>query len=218
MAEIIEKDLTLLTGYLPQQYSEAEKLHQFLNLFLEQVQELEEANVELDRVSTDIELAYGYQLDIIGKLIGVERQGSSDEEYRADIYFQISLNIGSGTPEDCIQYLSFVTKATKVRYWERYPASILMETNGNNIPSNLAITLDNVALAGVSLEAILIINTDYVFRGGSVGLAYNNAVPDGLGGFVFNPVPDSDPLARHILPSVTYTGDGQGILASVLTK
>lgn len=174
MSNIIKRDVTSYEDYLPIQYKDSENLKKLLGIFLAQTQELEDANVDLDTVSTDINLAYGYQLDIIGKLVGAERRGKTDEEFREEILFRISINTGNGTPEDCIQYLNFVTKADDVKFWEHYPASVIMETNGTLIPSNIPNTLDNVTLAGVSVGGVIASETGQVFRGCESIDAYTN--------------------------------------------
>jgi hypothetical protein len=182
--------------------------------------------MELDRVSTNINLATDYQLDIIGKLIGTQRSGRTDVQYREAILFQISINVGNGTPENAIQYLSYVTNATKVSYWEHYPAMVILETNGTNIPRNIPNTLDNITMAGVAVGGVITSETGMVFRGCSVNEAYSNfefilaPYPElEVGGgniecgnviaecsYVdyqgFTPVEDDTLLARCILPSI----------------
>jgi hypothetical protein len=172
MSNIIKKDITAYVELLPTQYSESPQLRKLLDVFLGQVQILEDANLELDRVSTDVNLAYGYQLDLIGKLVGAERKGKTDEEFREEILFRISINTGNGTPEDCIQYLTYVTQATDVKFWEHYPASVIMETNGVNIPRNIPNTLDNVTIAGVSVGGVITSISGEVFRGCELTDAY----------------------------------------------
>lgn len=244
MAEGSKRDIVSYSDFLPVQYNNSPNLKTFLSIFLEQVQELEDANIDLDNLSTNIELAFGYQLDIIGKLIGVPRSGKSDEEYRDAIYFQISLNIGNGTPENAIQYLSYVTNATKVGYWEHYPAAVILETNGTNIPSNIPNTLDNITPAGVATGGVIVSETGEVFRGCDTTVSFSNfediisPFPEvELGGMDiecggatseciyqsftgFLPVTDTDPLARCIFPDLddlfaqTENGAGELIMAA----
>ena len=175
MSEVQRKDLTAYTDFLPIQFSESPNIKKLLSIFLAQAQELEDANMDLDASSTDISIAEGYQLDIIGKLIGRLRQGQTDIQYRDSILFQISINVGNGTPEDCIQYLASVTKATKVQYWEHYPASVILETNGAILPSNIPNTLDNITMAGVSVGGVIAVpESGQVFRGCSENEAFSN--------------------------------------------
>ena len=225
MAEVLAKDLTSYIDFLPIQFSNSPNVKAFLSIFLAQAQELENANMELDRVSTSIDLATGYQLDIIGKLIGVNRLGRDDVQYRKVIIFQISVNVGNGTPEDVIQYLSYVTNASKVGYWEHYPAMVILETNGTTIPSNIANMLGNLTIAGVSVGGVIVSETGKVFRGCSLNEAYSNSTdpantPISSSGEAlmacgeelaycapefspsFTPVEDTSLLSRCILPSI----------------
>lgn len=216
MSELLEKDLTLYSNFLPNQFSSSEKLKAFLNIFLLKAQELEEANSSLDKLSTNISTAYGYQLDIIGKLIGADREGRIDEQYREEILFQISLNIGNGTPENCIQYLSYVTQATKVSHWEHFPASVILETNGVNIPTNIPNTLDNITMAGVSVGGVIASESGQIFRGCELTAAFSNL--EGTSG-TYTFVEDESELARSILPELnamyvnTSNGAGEEVMA-----
>jgi len=243
MSELIQKDLTLYSNFLPNQFSSSEKLKTFLGIFLDKVQELEDANISLNNLSTNIALAYGYQLDIIGKLVGASREGKTDEQYREEILFQISLNVGNGTPENCIQYLSSVTQATKVSYWEHYPASVILETNGTNIPLNIPNTLDNITLAGVSVGGVIASETGEVFRGqeltdsflnlalantpfpelelGGLGIECGNVLAECslIANGVYNSINDGSELSRGILPEIdeiyanTTNGAGEDLMA-----
>lgn len=242
MPNVVSKDLISYVEYLPNQFTDSVKLKKFLGIFLEQVQQLEDANIKLDTVSTDIQLAYGYQLDIIGKLVGELRQSRSDTEYRNAILFRISVNIGNATPENCIQYLSYVTKATNVNYWEHYPASVVLETNGSVIPTDINKTLDNIAAAGVKVGGVIASETGQVFRGCELINAYDNfgtVVPDQLdnefgnvdmemgnpvaefsnaASSSFQFVDDNEALARCILPELdeilpsTVNGCGETLM------
>lgn len=224
MSEVSKLDLTSYVNYLPNQYSNSERLKTFLSIFLSQVQELEDANIDLDNYSTDISLAFGYQLDIIGKLVGAYREGRSDEEYRDHILFRISVNTGNGTPEDVIQYVASVTKATKVRYYEHYPASAVLETDGSSLLGSIPENTKNTMPAGVSLGGVIVINDPNNTRLCELGQAYDNfTAPSNaevvLGGNnvvmgdpfavltnnrpIFFPVTDESALAKTILPELS---------------
>jgi hypothetical protein len=212
MANITQKSITDYEDHLPKQYDESLALRKILTVFLDQVQDLEVANNQLAEFSTDIEKAYGSQLDIIGNLVGEERQGKPDDQYREAIYFRISVNIGNGTPEDCLQYLAYVTKSSQCQIWEHYPASIVMETNGAILPSNIAKAIDNISLAGVSVGGIISVpENGQVFRGTPVTSAENNKV-----GSIYTAVDDSDQLARSMFPDVNVVTT-RGICPDIYT-
>ena len=193
MSEVQRKDLTTYTDFLPLQFRESPNIKKLLSIFLAQAQELEDANMDLDANSTDISIAVGYQLDIIGK---------------------------------------------------HYPASVILETNGTTIPSNVPNTLDNMTMAGVSVGGVIAVPVSgQVFRGCSENEAFSNyeditaPYPElELGGDNvecgslvaecsiisfkgFTPVQDSSLLARCILPSIgdlyepTINGAGELVMA-----
>lgn len=164
MAEIIAKNILDKTQFLPIQYNDSTNLKTLLAIFLAQVQELEDANIGLGTVSTDIDLAEGYQLDIIGKLVGADREGRSDADYRLFIRFRITVNTGSGTPEDVFALLSFTTGANSVHIFEHYPASVYFYLDGVIDPSlALRFQTESVLPAGVSLGYIGHSNNPLVF-------------------------------------------------------
>ena len=225
MSELIQKDLTLYSNFLPNQFSSSEKLKTFLSIFLSKAQELEDANIDLDTVSTNIASAYGYQLDIIGKLLGASRDGRTDEQYRDAILFQISINVGNGTPEDCVQYLSYVTQATKVGYWEHYPASVILETNGTVIPSNVPNTLDNVTLAGVSVGGVIASESGQVFKGCELADSNSNLVLENtpfpeleLGGMGIECGNTLAECAPTVLQEYTFVGDASNLARCILPE
>lgn len=174
MAVIVERNYEDYTDLLPIQYNDSDNLREFLRIYLEKVEDLNVSQLELSEINTDFKTATGYQLDLIGKLVGALRQGRSDSDYRNYILFKISINIGSGTPEDVINYLSIATDATRIRYFEHYPACTVLETNGTNIPSAIPSTLDNVTPAGVRTGGIMVLIDDYGFRPVELSTAYDN--------------------------------------------
>lgn len=187
MSNIQVRDFSSYTDFLPLQFSDSDNLIKLLAIYLDQVEELNKAQQELSLLSTNISTATGYQLDIIGNLLGARRDGRLDSEYRNYIRFRISINTGSGTPSDVINFVKSITSASKVRYWEHYPASVVVETNGNGIPTNLVDTVDNVTPAGVKAGAVLWVEDDYAVRPCRLSEAYLNYVEKPL-----YPVNDSE--------------------------
>lgn len=177
MSEIQIRDFSSYTDLLPTQFSDSENLIKLLSIYLDQVEELNLAQQSLGEVSTDLEAAFGYQLDLIGNLLGVSRLGMGDNDYRDAIRFGISVNTGSGTPEDVIGFLQTITKATKIRYWEHYPACTVLETNGTNIPKAIPSTLDNVTPAGVKTGGVIVVKDNICFRPCRLSEAYANIKP-----------------------------------------
>lgn len=163
MAEISVIDFEKYDLLLPPQYDNSPELIKLLQIYLSKLQELNVEQQEFNRVSTDLLVATGKQLDLIGELLGASREGRSDEDYRSYIRFVITRNAGSGTSEDLISFLSFVTKADTIKIWEHFPAAIIAQTDGDTINSTIAQQLDEVCVGGVSAEGILHVETDLVF-------------------------------------------------------
>lgn len=105
-----------------------------------------------------LNLAQGAQLDGIGQIVGLSRfPGQSDDDYREALQFQIFINESSGTPEQLINILKFLTKAQTVWYNELYPAAYQMATDGLIFPSppnDLINVMQAVSPAGVEFVAL----------------------------------------------------------------
>ena len=82
MSNIQVRDFSEYTDLLPVQFSDSENLIKLLQIYLDQVEELNLAQQDLSLLSTNLETATGYQLDIIGNLLGAKRNGSDDEGFR----------------------------------------------------------------------------------------------------------------------------------------
>ena len=102
--------------------------------------------------------AEGAQLDGLGQIIGLARiSGQSDAAYRLALQFQIFINESSGTPEQVIYILGFMTAATHVYYNEVYPAAYQMATNGLIFPDDPSVLpglIQSVSPAGVEFIAV----------------------------------------------------------------
>ena len=116
-----------------------------------------------------LQTAEGVQLDGIGQIVGLERiPGQPDDGaiiegvpvtgYRQALEFQIFINGSSGVPEDVIAALKFFTQASKVSYWNFFPAAYLMGTNGTSFPQNpqdLVSAIQRLSPAGVNFPYLI---------------------------------------------------------------
>jgi|GEM_PF-1755729 len=110
------------------------KFQKFIKSFALSIQDLEDANNQL-LTQRNLFTAVGVQLDGLGQILDLERKdGESDEDYRERLKFQVFINEGTGTPEEVIAVLKFLTDANKIRYIEYYPASYQMSTDGLTFP------------------------------------------------------------------------------------
>ena len=107
-----------------------------LYAILTQAQQLN-TQEQLLQTMRSIDTAQGVQLDGLGQILGLPRvPGQSDDSYREALQFQIFVNMANGTPQDVIQVLEFLTKASRVWYYEIYPAAYGLTTNGEIFPPN----------------------------------------------------------------------------------
>src|SRR6187551_1217545 len=121
-------------------------------------QDVENVNWEL-KTERWLSTAEGQQLDEIGVILGLPRlPNESDEDYRERLQFQIFINTSSGTPEEIIRILAFLTNASHIGYLERNLAFFQLETNGLKFPvpaNDLNDAIFSVSPAGVNYAPIV---------------------------------------------------------------
>ena len=78
------------------QYKGAANIEGLLGVYGTQVQELEDATHAM-LLNRTLENATGDQLDALGEIVGQERQGADDEDYRIKLKFRIGVNVSEAT-------------------------------------------------------------------------------------------------------------------------
>jgi hypothetical protein len=117
--------------------------------YITQLEELEVAYFQLIDERT-VETAVGEQLNVIGALVGEDRFGRDDEDYRVAIKGRIRLNLSSGTTEDIIAVIASQLGATQITITEdSYPAHFEVF-----IPDTLAVLGASVASAGETFPLV----------------------------------------------------------------
>jgi len=149
IADITGDTLSLMI----EQFKRSDNLKGVIEVFTEQ---LEETNDQADFLIMKrlISTAEGVQLDGIGEIVGEDRQGRSDDDYRVAIEFKVFINVSSGQPDVVMTVLKTVTQATQVRLIEFFPAHIYLYTNGSDILGDLLVTMRKVIPAGVGLSIV----------------------------------------------------------------
>lgn len=153
---------------LIEQFKRPVLINKMVEAIVEGIQELEYVFNDL-YIYRSVPKAQGTQLDGLGDLVGISRNGLSDDDYREAIYFQIFLNISKGEPETVIRALKFATKAEYVRYFQLPNATISLFTDGETTPFNLLQYIQRIVPAGVKVDSI---NTS---RGSVVPLVFVDA-------------------------------------------
>lgn len=169
---------------LLQQYKGRALIAGFYTAFVAQIQELEDAVYALDGgrqiwngSSTP---AIGAQLDAIGTVVGIARNGLDDQQYILFIFGKIAENFSDDTIQAVLSVIAYIFQAQQVIVQEIYPAGLYINVLAPAIPSTLfpvAETLvQNAIGAGIKL-VLTSQNTVNVFRFAGPG------VVDALNGF-----------------------------------
>lgn len=130
MPDVERKDL-VAEGYekLISHWKDKPKAVGLLVSYLREIQKVEDLLHEIND-GTSLNTAIGAQLDVIGVLIGVERDGQQDPIYRDAIKSRIGLTDASGTIPDVKAVAKLVANSTVARVYEHFPACAYLYTNG----------------------------------------------------------------------------------------
>ena len=107
------------------QYVGKPRIETLIGIFLDQIQEAENALFEL-ATERFVENAIGVQLDGIGDIVGQERQGLGDDDYRPLIRARIKANNSEGTAPDIIGVANAALNdpgTGEIRFDPKFPAS-----------------------------------------------------------------------------------------------
>lgn len=120
---------------LPYQFKTQENIENLISLYANRTQNVEDIFWELLELRF-LEDALGQQLDNLGKILDIEREGLSDDDYRIRLIAKIAQHNSEGTPEDLIAIYSLLMDPDKIEYNEIYPAEFTMAAiNANPIGS-----------------------------------------------------------------------------------
>lgn len=139
---------TLAKSRLVGQFAKSEKLQ---NLIAELVGPLTLLENDADAIREQrwIDTATGAQLDGVGAIVQEARRGRTDDVYREAIRFRVFVNTSTATPKDMLRGVRFMTSPTDMQYFEFYPATVMLYTNGFFVDSNIAATIFDLSPAGV---------------------------------------------------------------------
>lgn len=129
-----------------EQFKDSQKVNDLMRCFLRPLDEIKSTAQDLleDRW---IDTAEGAQLDGIGAIVGVAREGRTDDRYREAIRFQIFINLSKTEPETIIKAVRVITGGDFIRYWEHgNGAGFQVFTNGLNVFTELESTYQLIYL------------------------------------------------------------------------
>jgi hypothetical protein len=187
----IKNHLALAEATLTSRYKEAPNTLALLRAITRRVQELEEAIWDViegrlliskpgiqvpweGQAGADVLIdAQGVQLDMLGRLVGLERLGRLDAPFAAAIRLQLRIARSSGTPNDLIEIGLLSYPGAQVVYRDEIAAGtsgILPATARISVsPTDGSIgpLLRRAKPAGVRLEIVQGVNATNAFRWGS---------------------------------------------------
>jgi len=141
--DVVTEGLDLLIDF----WKDKPKARGLLETPLRELQQVEDTIFQLleDR---GILVAVGEQLNNYGRLYSVPRAGMEDMEYRLAILRRIAINNSDGTEPVILDILASITGCPSPQLFEHYPA-FFMGYVDRRATRNLAVTLDEIAAAGV---------------------------------------------------------------------
>jgi hypothetical protein len=132
---------------LPSMWNDKPVAKGILQTYLETLQQVE---ILLHDINTQRSLytAIGNQLNILGALFNVAREGRLDEEYRQAIIAKIASSINSGTADEIKNIARAITGATTILTFEHFPAAAYVFVN-RVASATVALEIDRSHIAGV---------------------------------------------------------------------
>jgi hypothetical protein len=126
---------------LAEQYKNRPKIVAIHTSLYEQVQELEDAIFSIDEgrqiwngTGTP---SFGIQLDHLGEIVGISRNGLPDAEYLLFLFGKISENFSDTTLDAVLSVVGYLFQADQVISSECPPSGMIIEAFGSNIPEYL---------------------------------------------------------------------------------
>lgn len=167
----------LAVGYLLSELQDSPKLKKLIEIFAEEIQELEDLYYQLATERT-IDTAEGVQLDHIGKKVRWLRNGMDDDDYRKMIRCAVTINTTHGLAKTAKSIMAVMVDAV-VWYVQRGRAHYgLIWERATNTPepwcSVIRSIMDKITASGVSWELVEGNNgTNPVFRFDTPGAGYD---------------------------------------------
>lgn len=134
-------------------FKQAARNRDMMKSLLEPVQDAENALWAL-YTAFDPRTAVGDQLDILGGLVGEERDGRSDADYRVGILVRVLVNTSDGTIEQLLAIAGAMVPTALTSLLEFFPASVRVDfdTLGSLNMDNIYELLREAKGGGVSLR------------------------------------------------------------------
>lgn len=190
---ILDHEARALARMLQQDKGKA-KLEGFIAACVSPIQAVEDALWQL-LVERGVDVAVGAQLEVIGFLVGQDRNGQLDADYRRFVKAKISVNKSRGLMNELIAITKLVLDNPSVTIVMRpeYPASLTIHLSGVELSaatiSTLMTFLRKTIAGGVRLlvhfHTATAANT-FAFLDDATGLGLGSTADAGIGGTFSN--------------------------------
>lgn len=161
---------------------EAPNLDKLLQMLISEIQLAEN---EINEIYTfrSVQTASGAQLDILGDIVGINREGRTDADFRAAIVIQIAVNNGGGQESVLAAMLGNLTDATVIDIWEVFPAGLDIFINSDDLTLSTIQSLRRAIAATVGLSfSFTPGGVPFAFEGDSYGAGFGSTEDASVGG------------------------------------
>lgn len=159
-----DRALAQLPGY----QQEATNWGKLLRAMMSEAQSMEDALDQLEN-ERHLTVAVGAQLDEIGTILNLEREGRSDDAYRYALQGQAGALAGSGEGDLLIDGYLFLMQANSVSYIEHQPATVelfaFVDLDSFSASDDAAIIAAMEKIKAAGIQIILIAVEDVAAEG-----------------------------------------------------
>ena len=128
--------------------------------------------------------ATGDQLDIIGAIVGADRAGRIDADYRNAIFVEISVNNTGGQHTALHELIDVLTTATVIDITEVFPAALSIFINESDVSIDVINSLRRAIAATVSYNFTFTSGAEPFAFDGGIGLGFGSLFSGAGGEFV----------------------------------
>ena len=146
---------SLICDQQTSQFEEKVVFKAITEVIAEQLQDLNDVFYQL-LTERSLNAAVGEQLDVLGRILVLPRNGEIDVDYRRLLKAKAGINASTGSPATMIPILKLVTDSTYVGLQEisATPATVSAVVNGNDIANQSLELLEQIAAAGINLTIL----------------------------------------------------------------
>lgn len=148
-----------------------------------EVQEVEDVLFQL-LLQRSVDTAVGAQLDTLGAIVGIDREGRSNTEYRQSILVQIQINNTGGQEAALAALLEDLVNPVTIDIVEVFPAGLDIAIDETGVTIGTIQLLRRAVAATVELQFAQVDpgETPFAFDGASFGDGFGNLVTPTDGG------------------------------------